>query len=333
MEKIKMKLIKLGYYFEAFNNEPINTLFCDIEKIFNDAIFEVDEMVCHYFPKSALLGIVKDKKFYFSDTDFLNDSSEMKHIYSIIETAISGFNTSSIAVELFKEILRIKPLIVDDISFSERKDDDENDGFIYNRRNYVFCCSLDNDCLSNWKYYGKGNGYDAYNISFKASSYLMHIKSILKFKEKKCLSGIVIYDNKSKIELIINVIKKIDEFIEKSNLDSDMMRALETRLFYYIMDISLFFKDDAYKDEKEYRFVISLDNSKIKNNALEYDFRFVNDILVPYLKIPFDKDLIELIGIGPCMNSDLSSKSLFALLQYYDFKNTFVGESSIPLRY
>lgn len=337
VEKIEMKLIKLGYYFEAFNNESINTLFYDIEKMFNDKIFEVDEVVCHYFPKSALLGIVKDKKFYFSDTDFLNDSSEMKHIYSIIEKAVSLFNTDSVAVKLFKDILRIKSIIADDISFSERKDDDENDGFIYNRRNYVFCCSLDNDCLSNWKYYGKGNGYDAYNISFKASSYLAYIKSILKFKEKKCLSGIVIYDNKSKLELIINLIQKIDEFIEKSNLDSDldsnMMRALKTRLFYYIMDISLFFKDVAYKDEKEYRFVISLDNSKIKNNVLEYDFRFVNDILVPYLKIPFDKDMIELIGIGPCMNSDLSSRSLFALLQYYDFKNTFVGESSIPLRY
>ena len=36
VEKIEMKLIKLGYYFEAFNNESINTLFYDIEKMFND---------------------------------------------------------------------------------------------------------------------------------------------------------------------------------------------------------------------------------------------------------------------------------------------------------
>lgn len=336
-EKIEMKIIKLGYYFEAFNNKFINELFYDIEKTFNNTIFKVDGVVCHYFPKSALLSIVKDQKLYFSDIDFLNDSSETKHIYTIIEKAVSQVNTDSAAVNLFKEVLRTKSMLADDISFSRQKEDDENDGFIYNQRNYVFCCSLDNDCLSNWKYYGKGNGYEAYNISFRASSYLTYLENILKFKERKCFSGIVIYDNKSKIELIINLIQKIDEFIEKSNLDSnldsDIMRALETRLFYYIMDISLFFKDDAYKDEKEYRFVVSLDNSKIKSNALEYDFRFVNDILVPYLKIPFDKDIIEMIGIGPCMNSDLSSKSLFALLQYYNFKNTFVGESSIPLRY
>ena len=328
-----MKVIKLGYYYEAFNNENINTLFCNIEKMFNDTIFKVEESVCHYFPKSALLSIVKDKKFYFSDTDFLNDISEMKHIYSIIEEVISRDNTDRGAVNLFKEILRINPLIKDDISFDDRKGSNENDGFIYNRRNYVFCCSLDNDCLSNWKYYGKGKGYDAFNITFNANSYLAYIKSIFKFKEHKFLSGIVIYENELKVKLITNIIKKIDEFIKISDLDSKMMRALKTRLFYYIMDLSLFFKDSAYKDEKEYRFVISLDNSKIKDNALEYDFRFANDILVPYLKIPFDKDMIELIGIGPCMNSDLSAKSLYALLQYYNFENTSVGKSSIPLRY
>ena len=286
-------------------------------------------------PISALLSIIKDKKFYFSDTDFLNDYSEMKHIYSVIEKVVSQGDTDSAAIKLFKEILRNKTMIVDDISFigKEIEDDSENDGFIFNRRNYVFCCSLDNDCLSNWKYYGKGNGYDAYNITFNANHYLKYIKSILKFKEYKCLSGIVIYDDDIKAEMISDLIQKIDAFIEVSNPDSNMMRALETRLFYYIMDISLFFKDSAYKDEKEYRFVLGLDNSKIRNNALEYDFRFANDILVPYLKIPFDKDMVELVGIGPCMNSDLSSKSLFALLQYYNFENTSVGKSSLPLRY
>lgn len=301
----------------------------------NGTIFKADETVCHYFPKSALLSIIKDKKFYFSDTDFLNDYSEMKHIYSVIEKVVSQDDTDSAAIKLFKGILRDKTMIVDDISFIDKKieDDSESDGFIFNRRNYVFCCSLDNDCLSNWKYYGKGNGYDAYNITFNASHYLKYIKSIIKFKEYKCLSGIVIYDDDIKAEMISNLIQKIDTFIEVSNPDSNMMRALETRLFYYIMDISLFFKDSAYKDEKEYRFVLGLDNSKIRNNALEYDFRFANDILVPYLKIPFDKDMVELVGIGPCMNSDLSSKSLFALLQYYNFENTSVGKSSLPLRY
>ena len=335
MEEKEMRIIKLGYYFEAFNNKCINTLFSDIEKMVNGTIFKADETVCHYFPKSALLSIIKDKKFYFSDTDFLNDYSEMKHIYSVIEKVVSQGDTDSAAIKLFKEILRNKTMIVDDISFigKEIEDDSENDGFIFNQRNYVFCCSLDNDCLSNWKYYGKGNGYDAYNITFNANHYLKYIKSILKFKEYKCLSGIVIYDDDIKAEMISDLIQKIDAFIEVSNPDSNMMRALETRLFYYIMDISLFFKDSAYKDEKEYRFVLGLDNSKIRNNALEYDFRFANDILVPYLKIPFDKDMVELVGIGPCMNSDLSSKSLFALLQYYNFENTSVGKSSLPLRY
>lgn len=78
---------------------------------------------------------------------------------------------------------------------------------------------------------------------------------------------------------------------------------------------------------------MSLDNSKIRNNNLQYDFRFANDILVPFLKIPFDKNMVEMVCVGPCLNTDISIKSLTALLKYYDFNNAAIGISTIPLRY
>ena len=204
---------------------------------------------------------------------------------------------------------------------------------MYNQRNYIFCCSTNDDCLSNWKYYGKGSGYEAYNIAFDPNRYFTYIKKNFGFKGCKCFAGKVIYDDEIKIQFIHRLIKSIDNFISKQKYNKDIIYALTTRLFYYIMDISLFFKDSAYKDEEEFRFIISLDNSKIKSNAIEYDFRFTNDILIPFLKIPFDKEMIEFVGIGPCMDSDSSSKSLYALLEYYDYSNTDVGVSTIPLRY
>lgn len=327
-----MKIIKLGDYGSAYVNEQFNPLLVDIEKLFSDNVLNNSATVCHYFPKSALLSIVKEQRLYFSDLEFLNDYSESQPLYSVIEEAIAETETESPATRIMKDILRIRPMLKDDISFSHYEDNND-DGFIYNRRNYVLCCSLDNDCLSNWKYYGKGSGYDAFNIMFKANSYLQFIEQTLRFNGYKCLSGSVIYDNEIKRRLIHELIHKINSFITASNLTENMFRGLTTWLFYYIMDMSLFFKDSYYQDEKEYRFVLSLDNSKIKNNNLEYDFRFVNDILVPFLKIPFDKDMIETICIGPCLNTDISSKSLSAMLEYYDFKNAAIGVSTIPLRY
>lgn len=327
-----MKIIKLGGYDSACANEHLNPLLVDIEKLFGESILNKTATVCHYFPKSALLNIVKDQKLYFSDLEFLNDYSETQPLYSMVEEVIAETEVESPATNILKEILRIKPLIKDEISFTPYEGDD-SDGFIYNRRNYALCCSLDNDCLSNWKYYGKGNGYDAFSIMFKANNYLEFIEQTLGLSGYKCLSGLVVYDNEVKRRLIHNLIHRINSFVTASNLTENTFRDLTTWLFYYIMDMSLFFKDSYYQDEKEYRFVLSLDNSKIKSNNLEYDFRFVNDILVPFLKIPFDKDMIEIVCIGPCLNTDISIKSLSALLKYYNFNNASIGISDIPLRY
>lgn len=329
-----MQIIKLGYYHDAFTNEEINSLFLDIESCFNDMNYSGSQIVCHYFPKSALLSIIKDKKFYFSDSDFLNDYSEAQQFYSIIEKVSNTKDEDSAALKIFKEILRIKPMIKNEISFSSPGvEPDEDEGFLYNRRNYIFCCSTDDDCLSNWKYYGKGSGYEAYNIAFDSNRYFTYINKNFGFKGCKCFAGRVIYDDEVKMQFMHELINRIDNFISKQKYNKDIIHALTTRLFYYMMDISLFFKDSAYKDEKEFRFVISLDNSKIKSSAMEYDFRFANDILIPFLKIPFDKEMIEFVGIGPCMDAESSSKSLYALLQYYEYSNTAVAASTIPLRY
>lgn len=191
-----MKIIKLGYYEEAFANEHINLLFADIHKTFSNSIFKNGTKICHYFPKSALLNIIKDQKFYFSDSEFLNDYSESNQFYFMLEDVIAKISTESPAIKIIKDILRMKSMIKNNISFKNLGDD--GDDFIYNRRNYVFCCSLDNDCLSNWKYYGKGGGYEAYNFVFEADDYFSYIKRTVKFKGCKCLSGMVIYDEEIK---------------------------------------------------------------------------------------------------------------------------------------
>lgn len=329
-----MKIIKLGHYSESQNNENINQLFGIIDESLNQLLYKNVDSVSHYFPKNALQSIIKDKKFYFSDIEFLNDYSETESIYLIIEKEVTqSASLTDQTKELFRKILKIRPMVINDIVFNNTKEEDDKDNFIYNRRNYIFCCSLDNDCLSNWKYYGKGNGYEAYNISLNPGMFINDLKKVFTFPECKIIAGKVIYDYTIKCNFVSELMQRINKFLIETNCTSKMLYALETRLFYYLMDISIFFKDISYKDEKEYRFVISIDNSKIKSNKLDFDFRYVNNILIPFLKVPFEKRVIDLIVTGPTVHSDISLKGLVALLDYNEFSNTEVGISTIPLRY
>lgn len=244
-----MKIIKLGYYDSAYVNEYLNPLLVDIEKLFSDIVLNKTATVCHYFPKSALLSIVKDQRLYFSDLEFLNDYSESQPLYSTIEEVIAEAKIESPATKILKEILRIKPMVKDAISFTHHEGDD-NDGFIYNRRNYALCCSLDNDCLSNWKYYGKGNGYDAFNIMFKANNYVEFIERTLRFSGYKCLSGLVVYDNEVKRCLVHSLIHKINSFVTASNLTEKTFRDLTTGCSITSWILAYFLKIHIIKTKK-----------------------------------------------------------------------------------
>ena len=73
------------------------------------------------------------------------------------------------------------------------------------------------------------------------------------------------------------------------------MRKLLRSLGVGYLRYRCFFKDECFKDEDEYRYVAIVPIDKLKDLSYEYksinykmyDFRLVNGVFVPYLKIPF----------------------------------------------
>lgn len=72
-----------------------------------------------------------------------------------------------------------------------------------------------------------------------------------------------------------------------------------------------------------------------------YDFRNVNGVIAPYLKLPLFGFHIEesyityYIGIGPCLDFSQKSAGLKQFISSLDYKmdNLKIVESDIPLRY
>lgn len=77
-----------------------------------------------------------------------------------------------------------------------------------------------------------------------------------------------------------------------------------------------------------------IDNVNIKKYNLEYGFRNAGSYLIPFLKIKFPKEMIKVLVANPTIATDsLAIKSLAAFIDYYEYTETAIGVSTVPLRY
>lgn len=113
--------------------------------------------------------------------------------------------------------------------------------------------------------------------------------------------------------------------------------------------MALFFKNESFSSEQKYRFVTFAPVNKLKDLYYEYkevkykmyDFRVVNGVLTPYIKMPFnfwntDKcSAVTSIGIGPSINANQMEYGLIHFLKSFDYEmdNCQIYKSKIPLRY
>lgn len=342
-----MEIIKLGFVSE-FSDESIKSLFSDASSLFDLQIHNYTGDVCHYFPAAALQNILSPQSIIFSDTEFLNDLEEDNNLFLILDELLNGDLTDE-AMELMlidhlKGIKTLRPKMFSGIVYSDDNVaynvKDNSSSFIYNERQYVFCTSKDDDSLAMWKYYAKGGHYDAYNILFSSEAFLNCIQEKLSHVEQgiKIMHGSVIYDDNIKKEILLQLVRKINaiykEHLGDSSSDSAIRQELVNRFYYLIKEYSIFFKNEAYRHEEEYRFVIKIDNANIKKYNLEYGFRNAGSYLIPFLKIKFPKEMIKVLVANPTIATDsLAIKSLAAFIDYYEYTETAIGVSTVPLRY
>ena len=104
-------------------------------------------------------------------------------------------------------------------------------------------------------------------------------------------------------------------------------------------DYLFFIKRDCFRQEREFRIVISVPDELLDKFAEMgvYKFRAGSGILIPYIELKFSENAVKSITISPTMQSDLVESSIRDFLQYCkynvsDFSN-FIKHSNIPVRF
>ena len=204
-----------------------------------------------------------------------------------------------------------------------------------------------------WNYYIHNGNYQGYNIGIHVNDFLKTFANDSSDKSDpiRFYCGDVLYkkaDQEKEIEVLCNAIETFGEktkpFPDEKNgrFPSNTQLAM-AYLWQYIQCCGLFYKDESFADEKEYRIVIQFDryiaNQKVssffnsKNTSIKFDFFDRNGVLVPYLSVPLAKEAVKQITMAPTMESRIASISMKEFLESNEYSIVDVKQSTIPIRF
>ena len=287
-----------------------------------------DGYIYHYTSVEAVRGIFDNEQFWATKSDFLNDKMEFKYTYQLFAEHI----LKNIKCTGFREKL---------IEAFEKEIESTNEWQLAQGQSmngyYIVSFSKDPDSLLLWTEFSDSMGY---NLEFKFNTLL---KS---FENKIMWHGEVVYDKETQLkylnEALNNVIKLRPEMYNVKSIDDFDERTDHQSISYLALDLyvactvySMFYKQQEFEPEKEYRFVFSAIHEKNKYvlNPTKMHFRVKNDALIPYIKVPCKPlEALNTVRIGPKNNIDIAT----AGIKYYCREkkiNVPIIRSGIPLRY
>lgn len=299
--------------------------------------------VYHYTSPEGVMGILKNREIYFTDAQYLNDYRERMSI----NDELRWFWTQHYR-EYDKQFMQLfKGIYID--SYEDNGYaylDEEMEEGVY--RYFILSASMNKDSLSMWKYYAKNGTYNGYNINLFIPA--LDDEWIDRDTGVAVESGLVIYDSNHKQEIIRKFIEKLYTVWCTYNVADALNQKLVRDYRAWASYASLFFKNDCFKTEEEMRFVAIVPKCKLNDLAYRqedgtirkmYDFRIVNNVITPYIKMPLfgwnieENWITSRIGVGPCMDFELRKEGIMRFVESldYSFHQFDVVQSDIPVRY
>jgi hypothetical protein len=287
----------------------------------------------HYTDAQGLLGILKNKKFWATDINFLNDAMELKYASDLINTIIDA-KISANNNEALKEFLGHSKTFLMLQSSSMNA--------------YVTCLCEKGNLLSQWRAYGaSGAGYSIGVIS-----------ESLKGKDREGPGAPVIETRLRKIiytkdvqerlvmetidrfcDLFLRMLEETDED-RKRSVTNDFANYLPAELSEYLYC----FKSPVFEEEQEWRVIHTVLNYHPYDEIDDtLKFRASGGNVIPYIELDFTPPTqpfvargypISSVTFGPSLHPDLTKRSLYVL-----FDSTLgtgngvaISSSDIPLR-
>lgn len=300
----------------------------------------------HYTSPEGLMGILKTRTLYFTDCQFLNDRNERVNINNELSRFWSN-NAKYYDKQFVSLIKDIRVTMYEDYEYAYMESDRVYSKGTFCSRYFVLSASFDRDSLNMWKYYAKNSTYDGYCIGL--ATYALVDEWIDRETGVAIESGAVLYYSEDKQEAILKAVNKLYENWCIYKVSEAFNKKIQDDFTSWASIASLFFKDDCFAGEQEYRFIAIAPKDSLNELFYEYngekhkmyDFRLVNGCPTPFIRMPFnfwnvnDCWAINSIGVSPCLNADIKELGLKTYLDSLDYKmaNCKIRRSNIPLRY
>ena len=292
-----------------------------VKKILDDGS---NSTLYHYTKPEKLLNILESGTIRFSNALYLNDKEEVTYSYRLIVNLIEEM--PNLNKELFSNIKmyfykKYKNIV------------DGNDNFLNKYEYYTISFSTDNDNLTLWNNYSKGQKYTGYNIGFCKKDLIADMER----QGFNAVYGNIIYNSEVQKTILKLIFEKWNKQYEKNLVAKNSAKKLEKKqdIIFELVDIlsiiSLFFKNPHFKDEKEYRiiFINNFSPSSYKQTKIFEK----NGLFIPYIEYKFLKRTVSSINIGPTLDENIFYTSTCRLLANFGYENKTINRSKIPLRY
>lgn len=274
-------------------------------------------LIYHYTSHDGLLGVLRNKQVWATNTRFLNDASEGLHAVDYARNAIENR-------------MRRGNLTADQIAALEAM---QSAAGTAAARHYTASFSEEGNLLSQWRAYCPPHG--GYALGIPAGQ-LVAMAREQNFWLVRC-----IYDHQSKYRLISELIERHLAYFTsgQTSLNSlaNWWKDVGWQFAQDLAQTGCVFKHSSFSEEKEWRLVSGV----IDETRTQIDFRTSSSRLVPYLKFnlvsednPFlaEHDGVKFqIMAGPTSDRDLASLATqFATTTL--LPGSSFGVSDIPYR-
>lgn len=280
----------------------------------------VKGLIYHYTTLSGAINILKNGCLWASCSNYLND-------YSEISVTIDGF------IQYLKNLCETTNKKDEKIFIDRILEYYNSPSRINKNQVYIISFSEDKDLLSQWRAYSE-DGYGV-SIGFDINQLdLSYAKDIEDFKNVKPYLLPVEYNDSELKKFFLRLYKytiagpriedtnyySIDKVLEKI-VKFDHRTEMNLKTFKILERMSACFKNDGFKEEKEWRIVKFDQTYKKLNEGFGEDFnvRISGKQLIPYYEIPINRNSIKEIIIGPKNNYENMQYSMTLLKKKYDY--------------
>lgn len=299
---------------------------------------EMQPVLYHYTGLDSFMGMIESNNLWMSKGTFLNDSNELIYITAIVkniraemkEQIREGFRDkeeAELAERMFLEQL--------DHTLSRFQSDIDLDEFEV----YILSLTENKDSLALWYNYSKGDGY---SIGFSSEEMLKRINEFSRKTQNQhnLVYGHVIYDRKKQENILMDFFMETIGFIFQSKnrlSEEDINNLLSDHLFTIIAVCSIFFKNEAFRSEEEYRIAFPrIIAPEIKNENMPVMFRAQNGVIIPFISVDFQPRLpVSHVTIGPKNNINVAKAGIEHYLKSkgYNWEEITISKSVAELRY